>query len=102
MRGEPPSQLSVTIGWRERNVVDCFRLRDISAIADEAELPRYDFRPIAFARFILGFVLAGSKPPLRHRIIDLWTRTARRYPPTIRTLLSDANLCGFALRRFDL
>jgi hypothetical protein len=37
-------------------------LGPVGAIAEQTELPRYDFSPVAFAASVLGFVLAGIKP----------------------------------------
>lgn len=35
----------------------------VGAIAEQAELSRYDFSPVAFAATVVRFVLAGRKPP---------------------------------------
>src|SRR5258706_15305080 len=50
----------------ERDVVGSFSLGRVAicAVAEQTELPRYDFSPVASAASVLGFVLAGSKPPL--------------------------------------
>src|SRR6266436_5695628 len=47
----------------KRNVGVCgFGLGGVRAVAEQTELPRHDFSPVAFAASVLGFVLAGSKP----------------------------------------
>ena len=52
------------VGRLERDVVGSFSLGRVAirAVAEQAELPRHDFSPVAFAASVLGFVLAGSKP----------------------------------------
>jgi hypothetical protein len=46
------------------NVVGSFSLRRVAvrSVAEQAELPRYDFSPLAFAASVVGFVLAASQP----------------------------------------
>src|SRR5260370_15061981 len=64
IEGEPLSRLSRRVAWWElkRDVVGCFSLGRVGAIAEHAELPRDDFSPVAFAASVLRFVLAGSSP----------------------------------------
>jgi len=46
------------------DVVGCFGLGRVDAIAEHTELPRQDFSPVTFAASVLRFVLAGSEPTL--------------------------------------
>jgi hypothetical protein len=46
------------------DVVGCFGLGRVGAIAEHAELPRHDFSPVTFAASVFHFVLAGSEPTL--------------------------------------
>ncbi len=58
LRGSP------WVGRLEWDVFGSLSLGRVSVcpIAEQAELPRDDFGPIALARSVLGFVLAGGKP----------------------------------------
>ena len=100
VRGKPLSRFPI-IGRLKRYVVGCFSLGGVGSIADEAQLPRYDFSPIALTRSLFGFVLAGSKLDFDVELPPFGQESLARVRQLVRTQRSDANPCGFALRRFD-
>src|SRR5258708_4796516 len=93
------------MGRLERDVVGSFSLGRVAvrAVAEQTELPRHDFSPVAFAASVLRFVMAGSEPSFdinltafaQEPVARIGQRSECDDPMPIRALL----FCAVAVRK---
>jgi hypothetical protein len=89
------------VPWWElkRDVVGCFSLGRVGAIAEQAELPRHDFSPGTLAASVLGFVLAASEPSFDVNLTAFAEEPIARIGQRSEMRRSDANRYAPVSRR---